>query len=401
MDTQRIIQCIGTNEEDTAHLRLLLRVARTHVRNSWVWGSESRADLVVVDARRLIGESAMRRAAQRGIDCAQIIEASAPKPPGLFLRKPFRREAFAMLLNKVGRGTGAGSDIDTWSDEFVELDLGNVDLSELEAEHPGARGADTSLSEARDTHAAPDHLGSGEASADSFALSSAEKTDLNIAPDRPSESSAPAPAPVDPTRSPTGIQAHGEDVFDPAFDPDTVPDIDVDATYPLIYYLGKGLLQGPARIALRGMPTLVVDPDEELFWAKGLLALLEPYAREPLRSGDWQRLNWTELVEARKGMAARPYARLIWMDTFIHSNGFLARHLDPGGNYRLTNRLDFSLDYPRAFRVGALMTTPRKLHEIARVSAVGLAEVFDVVNAYEAIGYVEWTPRERAPRNGP
>ena len=88
------------------------------------------------------------------------------------------------------------------------------------------------------------------------------------------------------------------------------------------------------------------------------------------------------------------------MDSFIHSNGFLSKHFDPGGDYHLTKRLDFSLDYPRAYRVGALMNVPRKLHEIARVSAVGLAEVFDVINAYEAIGYVEWTPRVRAPRQG-
>ncbi len=398
MDTQRIIQCIGTNEEDTAHLRLLLRVARTHVRNSWVWGSESRADLVVVDTRRLIGESAMRRAAQRGIDCAQIIEANAPKPPGLFLRKPFRREAFAMLLNKVGGGTGAGPEIDTWSDEFLELDLGGVDLSELEAEHPGGHGATTRPGDAADIQAVPVHARSSEASADPFGMANAEKADAGVARERMGERDALDTVPVDLPGGSIASHRPVDDIFDPALEADSVPDIDANATYPLIYYLGKGLLPGPARIAVPGMPTLVVDPEEELFWAKGLLPGLEPYARAPLRFGDWQRLDWTELVEARRGMAAKPYARLIWMDTFIHSNGFLARHLDPGGSYRLSNRLDFSLDYPRAFRVGALMTTPRKLHEIARVSAVGLAEVFDVVNAYEAIGYIEWTPRERTPR---
>jgi hypothetical protein len=160
------------------------------------------------------------------------------------------------------------------------------------------------------------------------------------------------------------------------------------------------VLAGPARIALPGLPSLLVDPDEQLFWSRGSLPAIEQYAREPLRFGDWLRLDRYEFQDARTGIAARPYARLIWMDAFIHSKGFLARHLDPGGNYRLTNRLDLTLDYPRAFRVGAIMGTPRQLHEIARVSAVGLAEVFDVINAYEAIGYVEWTHRERLPSKG-
>ncbi len=385
MNTQRIIQCIGTSEQDTAHLRLLLRVVRKQVRDSWTWGTETRADLVVVDTRRLIGDSAMRRAAQRGIDCAQIIEAHDPKPAGLFLRKPFRHEAFATLLNKVARGTGAGPEIDTWSDEFIDMDLGHVDLSELETDHPGVHAGHARRSDA------------GDPSPDPSMLTIAEQPDASADPDRVNTGATPD-ATVDPTGNADGNPMRAEDVFDPSFGIDIAPGIDEDATYPLIYYLEKGVLGGPSRIALRGLPALLLDPDEQLFWARGLLPGLEPYAREPLRFGDWQRLDRTELQDARMGVAARPYARLIWMDSFIHSNGFLARHFDPGGNYRLTNRIDLSLDYPRAYRVGALMGVPRKLHEIARVSAVGLAEVFDVINAYEAIGYVEWTPRERGLR---
>jgi hypothetical protein len=86
------------------------------------------------------------------------------------------------------------------------------------------------------------------------------------------------------------------------------------------------------------------------------------------------------------------------MYNLVQSNGFLARHFDAGGNFQLSNRIDFTLDYPRAVRVGALMTVPRKLHEIARVSGVGLADIFDIINAYDSIGYVAWTPRESGSR---
>jgi hypothetical protein len=81
----------------------------------------------------------------------------------------------------------------------------------------------------------------------------------------------------------------------------------------------------------------------------------------------------------------------MWMDSFIHSNGSLSRRFDPEGTYRLTKRLDLSNDYPRALRISAQMSNPRKLDAIARASGVDIAEVFDVVNAYEAIGFLEWT----------
>ena len=384
MSTKRIIQCVGTNEQDTAHLRLLMRVARKELRDTWTWGTESRADLVVVDTLRLIGDSAMRRATQRGIDCAQVIGANDPKPAGLFLRRPLQRDAFVALLNKVGAGGGAAPDIDTWSDEFLDLDLGRPDLSQLESDHPGVR---VLRSDAAEMHADPGSTHSDEPSRDVSA-------EFVRAIERIKSGHA-----VDPSVNDSADPAHAEGVFDPEFDSDADPGIDENATYPLIYYLEKGVIAGPARFALPGLPSLLIDPDEQLFWSKGSLPMLEEYARQPLRFGDWLRLDRYEFQDARTGIAARPYARLIWMDAFIHSKGFLARHLDPAGNYRLTNRLDLTLDYPRAFRVGAIMGTPRQLHEIARVSAVGLAEVFDVINAYEAIGYVEWTPRERvAPK---
>jgi hypothetical protein len=85
----------------------------------------------------------------------------------------------------------------------------------------------------------------------------------------------------------------------------------------------------------------------------------------------------------------------MWMQRYVTSNGYLGSHLDPAGTYRLTDWLDIEQDYPRAFRIGANMLNPQRLDEIARISGVAIAEVFDVVNAYEAIGYVVWQRRER------
>jgi hypothetical protein len=377
MANQRIIQCIGTSEEDMAHMRLLLRVAKAELRDSWSWGSESKADLVVVDARRLIGSSAMRRAIQRGVVCAQVIEENDARPAGQYLRRPFKRAAFVTLLNETAQGTAAVSDPERWNDEFFDLDLGAVDLSKLEAEHPGAQAFASNPAEGADKQEARESMPSADAPANPVTEESAR--------DRDADSTGNAPA---------GAASH-DAALDAAYGEDAETHLDKDATYPLIYYLERGVLRGPVRIELPGAPALVLDPDEQVFLARGLLRMLEPYASEPLRFGDFKRLTHSELEVVRRTASARPYVRLIWMDSFLHSDGFLAKHLDPGGTYRLTDRLELTGDYPRAFRVGTHMTVPRKLHEIARLSAVGLAEVFDVVNAYESIGYVEWTTRER------
>jgi len=44
------------------------------------------------------------------------------------------------------------------------------------------------------------------------------------------------------------------------------------------------------------------------------------------------------------------------------------------------------------------MLQPARLHEIAAASSASMSDVFDVVNAFDAIGLIEWQPR--APRGG-
>lgn len=380
MGQQQIIQCVGVNEEDTAHLRLLLRVVREDLHDAWSWGTEVKANLVIVDPIRLIGEAAWRRATQRGVACAQVIGESDPKPPeGLFLRRPFGREAFVALLNLVSAG-GPTPAQEEWRDEFLELDLGEVDLTALESAVPGVFTYAT----------AGDATGADAAPASEAAAPAATEP----SPRAPAVAAAPmASLPITPTEQ--AVHREIEAIHGQAH-----RHIDPKSRQPLIFYLEKGVFTGPARIELPGVPALVLDPDEEVFLARGLLRMLEPYASEPLRFSDWKLLTEPEWEHVRRSASARPYLRLKWMDSFIHSDGFLAKHLDPGASYRLNNRLDLAGDYPRAFRVATHMSIPRKLHEIARMSAVGLAEVFDVINAYESIGYVECVsgdrPRPRA-----
>ena len=348
MKNQWIIQCVDTGEEDQAHLRLLLRSARKHVSEDWVWGDDvaadgtsgatSKADLLVMGRHGPIGDPANTHrsddlsASRSGVACAQLIDADEPAPAGLFLRRPFQRDAFATLLNEVARGGTAQPVTETAADSD-------------QTEH-----ADATAAQAVPTGHDPQ-----------------------------------TPARAEDDSQPPSIKA-------------SEPTVDENALRSLLHYLPKRVLGGPAQIALPGAPSLVIDPDARVFWADGILPMLEPYVRQPLRFGDWKRLGSDELEEVRKGPAARPYALLIWMDSFIHSNGTLSRRFDPDGTYRLSKRLDLSNDYPRALRISAQMNQPRRLDAIARASGADLAEVFDVVNAYEAIGYLEWTRREAVPK---
>ncbi len=328
MKSQWIIQCVGTSEEDQAHLRLLLRSARKQVSEDWAWGPESEADLLMMDRHSVIGDPAIRRASQAGVASAHLIEAGEPAPAGLFLRKPLHRDAFAALLGEVARSVAEAAAI------------GN----QAEA--------------ARET----------------------------IAP------VAVGPAAHDPQPPP-----RAEDESQPVSLKAAGPTVDENAMRWLLHYLPKRVLGGPAQIALPGAPPLVIDPDERMFWADGSLPTLEPYSRESLRFGDWKPLSSDDLEQVRKRSAARPFAYLIWMDSFVHSSGSLSRRFDPEGSYRLSKRLDLANDYPRALRISAQMNQPRRLDAIARASGAELAEVFDVVNAYEAIGYLEWTRHGEVP----
>lgn len=171
-----------------------------------------------------------------------------------------------------------------------------------------------------------------------------------------------------------------------------------DATHSLMYFLPKRVLGGPARIALADTPVLVLDPEARKFWAPASLLALEPYARQPLRFGDWEKLSPEGFAQACVGVAERPTLLLTWMDAYIHSGGVLSRRLDPNGDYSITRRLDLANDYPHALRVSAQMSRPRKLDAIARACGVGLPEVHDVVNAYDAIGFLEYTRAAAPPR---
>jgi hypothetical protein len=225
-----------------------------------------------------------------------------------------------------------------------------------------------------------------------------DKLESGVGVEYIAETTARSETRADATGNPFARGAPVDEFIDPSFRRELASREIEASSHALIDYLSGRLLGGPARIQLPSAPALVLDPKEQAYHSEGGLRALEAYVREPLRMDGWERLVNSELLALRERVPARPYLRLQWMSRFITSDGYLASHLDPGGTYRLTRWLELAHDYPRAFRAGSHMLKPLRLHEIARASDVTLAEVFDVVNAYEAIGYVEWNHRERIQR---
>jgi hypothetical protein len=80
----------------------------------------------------------------------------------------------------------------------------------------------------------------------------------------------------------------------------------------------------------------------------------------------------------------------------VQSGGRLAAHLDPGGRYKLKEGTQVEAEVPAHARIGKVMRDMAKVNEIAAVSGASMAEVFDVINAYEAIHALE--TERRPPR---
>jgi len=354
----KTIAVAGVSEQEVAHLRLLIRKCAGELGQEWRWGEESVADLLVVDPDVFAGQMARTRAQGTGVRCAvfsdRIVEGA-----DLVLRRPLTRANLVEVLAKVVTSAAAEPEIAsaTRNEEFYSRDLGE-DSSvppAIELTMP-ASGLDDALR--------PQPL---------------ELREM-VARDAPTPR---AVIPTDVTRKYATREAMLEDT----------------APRDLREYLESALLRMPARYSLPGAPVLMLDPKNKVAHAAGGLGALQPYCRTKWRLCDWQPLTGAELADARADQQTHAYPRLVWLQVLLQSDGHLARNLDPGGTYRLKQWFDIDKDLARYFRIGKALLEPARLHEVAAAAGAPMAEVFNLVNAYDAIGMIEWTPR--AHRTGP
>lgn len=164
------------------------------------------------------------------------------------------------------------------------------------------------------------------------------------------------------------------------------------------------LRKGAVLIERAGMPRLFVDPVTGMFHTTARLAELEPYFLQPLETSEFKRVAGLQLGALQKEAPGRPLARLRWLNALLRSNGWLATHLDPGAHFRLKQWLELDHDYRKQHRIGLALMRSEQLQVIARTTKSRMQEVFDVVNAYDAIGLIEARrnplPAERAGTTG-
>lgn len=352
MNREKILACVGVGEAELAHLRLLLRACANELTARWRIGDEASPDLLVADVRDFAGEMAYTRARGAGIRCAVFADVPLAGAD-LILRRPLQRANLVEILNGVGSSGGVPA-VQAQDEDFYVRDLGIGMVEPRRNENDVAQGLDATLG------AMPKEL----------------------------RKDAVAPPAAAPPRKYASREAMLEDT----------------ALRPLREYLDSDRLRGPSRVALDGMPPLVLDPKHRMAYVDGGLQAVEGYARARWRLCDWQPLTSADLAQVRATLAALPYAKLIWLDVLLHSGGHLARHLDPKATYRLTQWTEIDPGYGWVFRIASSMLQPMRLHEIAAASGGKMADVFDVVNAYDAIGLIECrTPapseRERPARS--
>jgi hypothetical protein len=394
--SDKYLVVIGLNDEDEAHLRLLMRrAAIDHLSHMWRWGSEDKADLMIVDPTTFEGQMARNRAFNSGKRCA-ILGTHELRDHEVRLAHPLKLEAVAELLNEVGAASefeGAG-DIIPSAQNFYDLEeldpVGIEDEVELNLESGQQR-------EARPAQGLDDLLKPELAAAKpAFAVPLELKQDTTIeggshrATARREKRQADAGSGLRrPDRGPSEINLSPTPSFEPAAPqaPSTLRD-----------YLRGNLLGGPATLALHGSPSLTLDPKSRVFHsASNSLQALVPYCKHALPRRDWHPLTTAELAHVRATQPAQPYSRLIWLATLVQSGGRLAAHLDPGGRYKLKDGVQPETEVPTHARIGKVMRDMAKLNEIAAVSGASMAEVFDVINAYEAIHALE--TERRQPRH--
>ena len=145
---------------------------------------------------------------------------------------------------------------------------------------------------------------------------------------------------------------------------------------------GAVLLERP------GIPPLLIDPITDTFHTHARMVDLEPYFLDIVSGRERRRVGGAQLAALRKELPARPLARLRWLHALLCSNGWLAAHLDPSASYRLKQWFQVDTDYRKQHRIALTLMREAPLHVIAATAKAHMADVFDVVNAFDALGLI-------------
>lgn len=157
--------------------------------------------------------------------------------------------------------------------------------------------------------------------------------------------------------------------------------------------LQEGAIFSPVRLDPPGLPELILDPKPKRYYSPAPLQELSGYAHA--HSLCARPIVGAALQQTRASQIARPYDELHWLLALYASDGHLSESLDPGGHFSLRRPLAAAAELRSHARITAVMTQPLPLHAIAHASGASMREVFDIVNAYAAIGRLDCILRPR------
>ena len=420
----KTLAVIGASEETVAHIRLLMKLGAKQLHHLWRWGSEESADFVAVEVHDLGAQGVLARCQAAGVPCALMAEANEVVVQGMVLRRPFKLEQIVAVLNAAGAATADAGAVEAFADDFYTRDMddhdvptGRTDSDDVWGERESARASPRrgSAVAASDLDflihgdpliepAAPKPLIKSdtvlEAGSHEQTLRSASRADQSrhrIVPAGEVPSGLLGVASIDvppiamPARNETGA---------PLSPNQTRADAGESSGHRLSEYLEGDLLGSPSQLqlpALDGhpMPILTLDPKKRAYHADADLAALEAYARLPLPRSAVKGVSTTDLARVRETQAARTYDELRWLIALLKSGGRLASRLDPGGTFHVSAQVRIDPLFHAHGAISAALAKPARLHELTATSGASMEQVFDVVNAYDAIGRLSWTPRQR------
>lgn len=413
MPASRTFALVGTSEETAAHIRLLLRMAGMRLQHRWELRDGDEADLVIIEPRDDLASKAIQTRCQAaGIPFAILCESDDLIVHGMALRRPLKLDQLAAILNTAG-AMRAETDIVTG----LDADFYNTELGELVPQSKGSAFWDQPEHASHDVSAASTAPDNGTHALDAFNLLVHGDPLIEPEPETPlidehtqldaiqggnsarqtfrSEDAATRAAASLIGVTPLDVQPISRQPLYPSTQSpklQTSPDTSVAALPAL---LRNGAIHSPVRISSEGLPDVVLDPKLRRFYTPGQLHELLPYATVGQEAVVNNAIAGSELQRVRENRIPRPFDELNWLFALAASLGRLDPKLDPGGSYCIRNPFVSASDLRAHGRIAALMTTSMPLHEVARASGARMEEVFDIVNAYHAIGRIEYTPRQR------
>ena len=328
MSTTRTIAITGASEQDAARIASLLEKHRGKLSTPWENGEAAHADLLVVDIESMYGQMDWLRARSRGRLVVAYTSAAEPVEPEFSLRKPVVSSDLVALLNRISENMGNGK-----------------------------------------IEAAPMR----PANAESYEAAPAPQPVVRLADRKPAANGADSKPVAAVVQAPAEIKvAHPE----------------THQVDELLAVLDAN--DGPVRLVHEGLPSIIIDPVRQRWYAGVALKALWDWAKLPLRRSELIHLNAAEFAAAIEILPAQPYSRLTWFAHLARSEGQLDAGLPADGRYRLTRWPQVEREFPKHFRIAtAMMAGAGTIDDIAAQSKAGASDVVEFINAYNALGYVE------------